>query len=496
MTDPHDAETRRRDSSAEATSLRAQSAAQTQLRHTQEGAEQGTEQRTRGVSPAETTPPTFGEGYCLRGHYLIEGLIGQGAMGQVWRAKDLLAEEAKDRNPYVAVKVLNADLEGRPEFFIAMHREASRAQKLAHPNIVIVHVFDRDEISGRAFIVMELLEGRPLDRVIREDGPKGLPRKRALAIIRGMAEGLCYAHRKAFSERHIGVVHSDFKPANVFVTSDGTPKILDFGIARAVQVAAADAPESATHPEADADEAGIQGYTENYAAPETIAGGSPSRPAEDVFALGVVAYELFTGKHPFQGRSVLEARAKGIRVPPIRGVRRREAAVIESALAFDPGRRPADAGVFLKRLQGVPPAQKALLAAVGCLLVGSGGLWYRNYLESLPATPLSDLPPSVQREFHHKVDEGENSLAYLERTHDVTASADAAEYFGEAYQLHPKDPQAVRGLETAAGYAIAWYGKFPDHRQARRQLELFRAKSPFYVNYRPLERAIQEAGGE
>src|SRR6202011_2298857 len=126
----------------------------------------------------------FGQGYRLRGRYELDEMIGQGAMGQVWRAKDLLAEEALDRNPYVAVKVLNSDFEARPDAFIALHREATRAQKLAHPNIVTVYVFDRDEESGRAFVAMELLEGRPLDRVIRQGGAGGLSREQAMPIIR------------------------------------------------------------------------------------------------------------------------------------------------------------------------------------------------------------------------------------------------------------------------------------------------------------------------
>ena len=225
------------------------------LRATLEAALTGTvATSTAGLAGA----PSFGPGYKLRGRYLLEEMIGQGAMGQVWRAKDLLGEEARDRNPYVAVKVLNSDFEQRPDAFIALHREAMRAQKLAHPNIVTVHVFDRDEASGRAFIAMELLEGQPLDRVIRKAGTRGLAREQALPIIRGMAEGLAYAHRK-------GIVHSDFKPANVFLTSDGTPKILDFGIARAIQVADAEGIRGAVA----GGDGGFEGYTLRYAAPES-----------------------------------------------------------------------------------------------------------------------------------------------------------------------------------------------------------------------------------
>lgn len=431
--------------------------------------------------------PLFGEGYRLRGRYLLDRLIGQGAMGQVWRAKDLLGEEARDRNPFVAVKVLNADFEGHSDAFVAMHREASRAQKLAHPNIVTVYVFDRDDASGRAFIAMELLEGRPLDRVIREAGAGGMARGQALPIIRGMAEGLAYAHRK-------GIVHCDFKPANVFLTADGTPKILDFGIARAAKAAVGRGGGADTQSD-DPDDAGFQGYTPAYAAPEALS-GQPAGTAEDVFALGVVAFELLSGAHPFGRLSAQEARKAGIERPPLKGLKGREVRAIESALAFEPSQRPQDAGVFLRRLQGVPAMQKGLLAAVAFLVLTAGGLGYRNYLQSLPAVPLTRLPLAVQQQFHAKIGEGDASLAYLRSSGDITASADAAEYFAEAYRLHPRDPQAVSGLETAAGYAIGWYGKSSDRAEALRQLQLFRAKSPFYASYGPLQRAIRDAGGE
>jgi serine/threonine protein kinase len=449
---------------------------------------------TGSASPAGQGPMRqpesipFGPGYRLRGRYELDEIIGQGAMGQVWRAKDLLGEEARDRNPYVAVKVLNSDFEGRSDAFIALHREATRAQKLAHPNIVTVYVFDRDEESGRAFVAMELLEGRPLDKVIRQAGVGGLPRGEAMPIIRGMAEGLSYAHRK-------GIVHSDFKPANVFLTSDGTPKILDFGIARAVQVAERLAGIAVPDSLQQQDDSGFQGYTVNYAAPEALAGAPPST-SEDVFALGIVAYELVSGSHPFKRMSALEAQAANVQRPALRGLKRRESNAIEKALSYDPARRFANGAAFLRHLQGIPVIQQALIAAVGVLVIAAGVLWYRSYVDSLPNVPFEQLPPQVQRDFLDKVRQGNESLDYLRRTHDITASADAAQYFADAYRLHEKDKAAVSGLSTAADYAIDWYRKLPDQHEARGELERFRAKSDYYQRYGPLQKAIRAAGGE
>src|SRR5688500_9301686 len=135
----------------------------------------GATEAGRGVAGAPLR-----EGDKVRGRFLLEELIGKGAMGQVWRAKDLLAVEARDRTPHVALKLLNSDFERHRDAFTALYREASRAQKLAHPNIVTVQICDRDDFTGRAFIVMELLDGQPLDHVIRKAGPNGLPAAEAL----------------------------------------------------------------------------------------------------------------------------------------------------------------------------------------------------------------------------------------------------------------------------------------------------------------------------
>jgi len=438
---------------------------------------------TRGDAqppPAPASEQEFGPGYKLRGRYLLDKLIGQGAMGQVWRAKDLLGEEAHDRNPYVAVKVLNSDVEGHPDAFVAMHREAARSQKLAHPNIVTVYVFDRDDASGRVFIAMELLDGQPLDEFMRDQGEGGVSRAQALPIIRGMAEGLAYAHRK-------GIVHSDFKPANIFLTGDGTPKILDFGIARAVQLAG----EGAT----GEDDGGFQGYTPSYASPEVLR-DQPPTPADDVFALGIVTYELVAGAHPYKRRPALEAQAAHLERAPIRGLSRRECNAVDRALEFERSRRFADAGAFLRQLQGVPALQKALMLAVAVLCVASGALWYRNHLASLPSEPLTALPVEVQKQFLEQVRQGNQSLEYRKRTHDIHGSDDAAEYFSNAYRLHNKDPLAVAGLKAAADDEIAWYTKFPDRAQARLSLENLRARSDYYQQYAPLQKAIVALGGD
>src|ERR1700733_9961570 len=179
-----------------------------------------------GSQHGSTQHPPLDAGTVIRRRYVLQRLIGSGGMGQVWKAKDLVSEQAKDPNPFVAIKLLNANFEADPDAFVSLQRETRKSQELAHPNVATVYAFDTDDGgSGRAFMSMELLEGKPLDDVI-DAHRAGMTRKDALPLITGMAKGLEYAHKK-------GIVHSDFKPGNVFVTRSGEPKVLDFGIARA-----------------------------------------------------------------------------------------------------------------------------------------------------------------------------------------------------------------------------------------------------------------------
>jgi hypothetical protein len=432
--------------------------------------------RTPGTGPARPDAPAgplaeaaapLLPGETLRRRYLLEEVIGRGSMGQVWRARDLLAEEARDRNPYVAVKVLNHDFEGHPDALAGLHREALRAQQLAHPNIATVHIFDRDESTGRVFIAMELLEGRTLDSIIRESRRAGLAPAEALPIIRGLADGLAYAHRK-------GIVHSDFKPANVFVIRDGTPKILDFGIARGIHAA---------------DDSVFQGFTPAYAAPEMFS-GADAHPADDVFSLGLVAYELLSGKHPFPGEESHEAKRRGIPPKPLKRLSRSETNAIGKALAFDRADRYADATAFRKALQGVAALPKWLAAAGAVLAVTTGVLWYRNYLASGPEVPFEELPPQIQREVRKDLDDGQQALQYVARTHEMSVIEEAVDGFADAYSRHPRNREAVAGLERSADLVVDWYLARADRLEALHQLQIFRLKSEFYLTYAPLQDAI------
>ena len=205
------------------------------------------------------------------GRYEITEQLGQGGMGTVYRAFDPMLARV------VAVKVIAAHLDDQPEQRERFFREARAAAQLAHPNIITIH--DLGEDNGAPFLAMEYLEGQDLDRRMR--GPERPSLSRRLDIALSICAGIAHAHAA-------GVVHRDLKPANIFLTNDGQVKILDFGLARLVT--------------SELTRSNVMLGTINYMAPEQLRGEKSDHRA-DIFSLGVLFYEIFGGKKPFQSDS-------------------------------------------------------------------------------------------------------------------------------------------------------------------------------------------------
>jgi predicted Ser/Thr protein kinase len=414
-------------------------------------------------------------GSVIKKRFVLEKLLGKGGMGLVFGAIDRRKEEARDPNPRVALKVLNADFQRHPQAFMALQREARKAQSLAHPNVVTVFDFDRD--GDAVYMTMELLQGRSLDALTREARGKGIKREVALPIIRGIAEGLAYAHKK-------GIVHSDLKPGNVFITEeDGAAKILDFGIARAVP---------SMNPEASRDvfDAGSLGaYTEAYATDEMIDGVDP-HPADDMYALGIIAYELLTGFHPYQRHSAPAARKLDLKPEPLKGLKRKEARAIERCLSFDRKRRPQNAGDFLKLFRGVTRLQKATLAAAAVLALVAGYQYYQYYVETSPAFPFSALTAEKQAEFKNDIKEGDEAWQFFETEKNEAALIDAAAFYGRAYEIHPRNREAVTRLKRVADARLEMAGGDADRRRAA--AKGLQDASVYYEKYAP----VVEAAGQ
>jgi eukaryotic-like serine/threonine-protein kinase len=202
----------------------------------------------------------------------LHDLIGEGAMGVVWKAYDTVIRR------YVALKLLPTPTGKTPDARQRFLREARAAGVLQHPNLVTL--FDLGEAEGQLYIAMELVEGRDLSDLISSTEPLALERK--LDMVVELLEGLTYAHER-------GVIHRDIKPSNVRIASDGRVKIMDFGIARLQS--------------ADVTGTGAIVGTPNYMAPEQVTNG-PITPATDLFSVGCLLYELLSYHKPFDGDTV------------------------------------------------------------------------------------------------------------------------------------------------------------------------------------------------
>ncbi len=205
------------------------------------------------------------------GRYELRDKLGQGGMGVVYRAFDTLLQRI------VAVKVISATIDGNPDLRERFFREARAAGQLSHRNIITIH--DLGEHEGVPYLAMEYLEGEDLQR--RMAGPDRMSISHKLDLAIEICEGLEFAHTHA-------VVHRDIKPANIFITDNGTVKLLDFGLARLVT-------SELTH-------SNMMMGTLNYMAPEQVRGERADHRS-DIFATGVVLYELLSGRKAFQGDS-------------------------------------------------------------------------------------------------------------------------------------------------------------------------------------------------
>ena len=274
-------------------------------------------------------------GDVMAGRFVIEAKIGSGGMGTVFKARDLRREEAQDRRPYVAVKTLNIDVLQRDDSLKILQREARKAQGLAHPNIVRVHDFDRD--GSTLFLTMELLEGTTLDAILHKNGLQGTPLTGLLPILRQVVSALQFAHGE-------GIVHSDLKPANIFVLPNGRVKVIDFGISRAIPN-----PNQLTSEMTTFDVQALGAMTPAYASPEMIDGLDPD-PRDDVFALACIIYEALTGRHPFGRAPASVARAGNYIPQQPANLSSTQWRALQAGLHFDRAKRAASAEQLLSGL--------------------------------------------------------------------------------------------------------------------------------------------------
>ena len=307
-------------------------------------------------------------GDVLGGRYRLVELLGQGGMATIYRATD--SQLGRD----VAVKVLHREHGRDPDFVARFRQEAQAAAALSHPGIVGVYDFGTDDEGP--YLVMELVDGEDLASVLRRNGP--LPPRQAARLVAEVGRALNAAHER-------GIVHRDVKPANIMLTATGRVKVTDFGIARAWADAGLTLP-------------GTTLGSVHYFSPEQAL-GQPVTAASDVYSLGIVLYELLTGRRPWEGDSAAAVAMARISAPPPRvsGVRPSVPPALEAidrmALAPDAADRFASAGAmadaleaFLEegRIAGVRPAASVATSPVGVARAGGA---------ATAATSAPGMPP-------------------------------------------------------------------------------------------------------
>lgn len=367
-------------------------------------------------------------GEAIKDRFIIKKILGQGGMGMVCQALDLRKVEAEDDEPHVAIKLLTGAFQQHASAFKSLQREAKKTQALAHPNIITVYDFDRD--GDTIFMTMEELDGYPLDAVLRGETDINVDKPTAIKIIREIALALEYAHSK-------GIIHSDLKPANIFYTKTGQTKVLDFGIARALN----------NELYKDSFDAGdLNALTPKYASLEMFENAEPD-PKDDVYALGLIAHELLGGVHPYGGKYATEVRDTKLKPMLEKSLSFLYKKMISNAIAINRQKRTQSVSHFLTNLQWANKGPRRLTIAVVVVFV----LLAVNafLIDSVSdEVPLSDLTQAEQAIVVSSLADADIALKFEDYN-------GAMVYLDRAYQLHPSNDD----VEDRANTILAAFAK-------------------------------------
>ena len=311
-------------------------------------------------------------GQRLSGRYRLERELGEGGMGVVY-----LATDEQVAGETFAIKVLKEAV--HPEALELLREEVRKTRKLSHPNIVDVHSVNVD--GRKLYVLMEYLEGKSMSALLEEEFGRGMPFSHAWPIIEDVGAALGHAHDH-------NVIHSDLKPANIFVTIAGRTKLLDFGIAR---VSRGPLLHKGSGPLA---------LTPAFASCEMLEGKEADR-RDDIYSFASVIYEMLSGEHPFGDLTALEAREADTRVPSLSVLSRGQNAALAKALAFDREARTASVEKLLEGLADHRPRVRtnAVLGGAIIAVVAALGLSYwalNKLLIPTRAVVVQGVPPDAQ----------------------------------------------------------------------------------------------------
>ena len=344
---------------------------------------------THSTNPPSLLASEIGVGSTLKSRFYLESVLGIGGMGTVYKAKDLRQEEVGEKNPWLAIKILNQNISQHAFSWGALQRECKKTQQLSHPHIVSVFDFDKD--GDTLFMSMELLDGVSLDEVLNEPSFDGWPIETLDRMVSQVGDALSYAHSK-------GIIHSDLKPSNIFMTKNGDFKVYDFGIARAVHdVSSGDAKKK---------EEPLVALTPAYASVGMLL-EEKATPADDLYAFGCVVYMAATAEHPYQRKSALIVLQENVKLDPPSRLTKRKSRVLcrvldvvsAEILSVDDFKR-----AFLRE-NSFPAVVPFFVLFVVVLLMGLLGLYVSGYsdrdilrnLQSGDSINISDGMAEIQK---------------------------------------------------------------------------------------------------
>lgn len=386
----------------------------------------------------------FAKGTLIAGKYRILEELGRGGMGVVYKAEDIKLKRT------IAIKFLSSDLLGDPDHRARFLREAQTASALNHPHICTIH--EVGEEAEKPYIAMEYVSGRSLSSLIRSES---MPTADILRYGIQIAGALEHAHGR-------GIIHRDLKTANIMITREGVAKVLDFGLAKRLEN---EARREAALSQTPLTEAGSLMGTMQYVAPEVLR-GEAAATRSDIWALGVIFYEMAAGKMPFEGETSFELTSAILRDAPAplpSRVPAPLAAIVTRCLEKEPGRRFQSAGEVRTALEAVSVDSTQTRAASSA---GNRRKWRKRILAAAVsmAALVIILTIVFKLGFPPKIKEQPSSVSAIVRTSRVP---EANEYFGKAmmflerqFDLKRARTMLERALEYDPKYAEAraWYG--------------------------------------
>lgn len=371
----------------------------------------------------------LGPGTIIKKRFLLVEELGRGGMGVVYTARDLVHEEAGESDSLIAIKLLSDSIKEHPEALHMLQQETKKSRQLAHPNIVTVYDFDRD--NDLVYMTMELLTGQSLEDYLLENRHKTLDQD-LTSIIADIAHGLMYAHQR-------NIIHSDLKPSNIFLTDKGA-KVLDFGIARAVQ-------QSDTQQTV---EEKCIALTPAYASLEMFQ-DKPPDPRDDIYALACICYQLIANSHPYKRRPATEALEKGWVPEKISTLKEHQWQALLKGLALKREQRTKTVGEFLRDL--LPKRrQPRKIALILLIIVSLSSVLYYYLRPAVIVEPSLFENPAAETVLSAEQRAAVDARLEVAEVHMMVGrllnppGGNALDEYRKVLEMHPYNRQAIAGL--------------------------------------------------